>query len=101
MTNIFVGNLGPDTTEEQLLELFGAHGRVESLTLVKDRDTGESRGIAFIEMQESAEASSAVSKLNGTILNGRALRVNEARSKVIEDPSQPSSGTRDHRRHRM
>ena len=101
MANIFVGNLGPDTTEEQLLELFAAHGAVESVTIVNDRDTGQSRGIAFIEMGQPAEANAAISALNGTILNGGPLRVNEARSKPGEDASQPSSGARDHRRHRI
>jgi len=98
--NIFVGNLTPDTGEEQLLELFAAHGAVASVTIVMDRDTGQSRGIAFIEMANSAEALSAVSSLNGTLLNGQALRVNEARSKPAEDPNQLSSRARDHRRHR-
>ena len=101
MANIFVGNLGQDTTQEQLLELFAPHGAVESVTIVNDRDTGQSRGIAFVEMAQSAEAASAISALNGTMVNGRAIRVNEARSKLGEDATQPSSTARDHRRHRM
>lgn len=100
MTSIFVGNLAPDTTEDQLLELFAGHGTVESITIVSDRDTGHSRGIAFVGMAHSAEALAAISKLNGTMLNGYALRINEARSKPAEDPTQPSSAARDHRRHR-
>jgi len=100
MINIFIGNLGPDATEEQLLSLFALHGGVDSITLVRDRDTGEPRGMAFIEMRNAAEAETAISSLNGTILNGRALRVNEARSKLAEETARPSSGARDHRRHR-
>jgi cold-inducible RNA-binding protein len=100
MINIFIGNLGPEATEEQLLNLFALHGGVDSITLVKDRDTGEPRGIAFVEMRNAVEAEAAISSLNGAILNGRILRVNEARSKLAEEAARPSSGARDHRRHR-
>src|SRR5690348_915482 len=101
MINIFVGNLGPEATEEQVLNLFAVHGGVDTVTLVKDRDTGEPRGIAFVEMRNAIEAEAAISSLNGAMLNGRALRVNEARSKLAEDAERPSSRARDHRRHRM
>ncbi len=101
MSSIFVGNLGPETEEEQLLELFEVHGAVDSVTIVIDRATGQSRGIAFVQMPQSAEALSAISSLNGTLLNGRPLRVNEARSKPAETPNQLSPRARDHRRHRI
>lgn len=98
---IFIGNLGPEATEEQVLNLFALHGEVEGLTVVKDRDTGQPRGIAFVEMRNAAEAKAAISSLNGGMLNGRALRVNEALSKPEEDLTRPSSRARDHRRHRI
>jgi RNA recognition motif-containing protein len=101
MVNIFVGNLSPHTREEQLLELFAAHGAVASVTIVTDRDTGQSRGIAFVEMLHSAEALSAVSSVNGTLVNGHTLRVNEGRLKPAKNPNQLSSQARDHRRHRI
>jgi RNA recognition motif-containing protein len=101
MINIFIGNLGPEVTEEQLLNLFALHGGVDSVTLIKDRDTGLPRGIAFVEMRNIAEAETAISSLNGAMLNGCVLRVNEARSKPAEDAARPSSRARDHRRHRM
>ena len=101
MVNIFVGNLSSETGEEQLLELFAAHGKVESVTIITDRDTGQFRGMAFVEMLHSAEALSAISSLNGTLVNGRTLRINEARVKTSPTPNQLSSRARDHRRHRI
>ncbi len=100
MTNIFVGNLDITATEQQLRELFAPHGSVESITIVKDRDTGEPRGMAFVEMTQATEAQAAISALNGTMLNGRAMNVNEARPKLAGD-SADDSGMRDHRRHKM
>jgi RNA recognition motif-containing protein len=87
-------------TEQQLRELFAAHGTVETTTIVKDRDTGEPRGIAFVEMTQAMEAQSAISELAGTTLNGRPMTVNEARPKLHRDPIRDSD-RRDHRRHRM
>ena len=75
---IFVGNLSYQTTEEQLSDLFSEAGPVESATIVTDRDTGRSRGFAFIEMDKDA-AAAAIEKFNGVELNGRAINVNEAR----------------------
>ncbi|HSF23430.1 MAG TPA: RNA-binding protein [Blastocatellia bacterium] len=75
---IFVGNLSYQTTEDQLTELFSEVGPVESATIVTDRDTGRSRGFAFIEMDGEA-AAKAIEKFNGVELNGRAINVNEAR----------------------
>jgi RNA recognition motif-containing protein len=101
MINIFVGNIGTDVTEEQLRNLFAVHGTVASVALVIDRDTAQPRGFAFVEMNDSEEAKRAISSLDGAILNGRLLRVNEARSKPEDDPGRPSSDARDHRRHRI
>jgi RNA recognition motif-containing protein len=99
MTNIFVGNLDITATEQQLLELFAVHGAVESVTIVNDRDTGEPRGIAFVEMKQATEAQAAIAALDGNLLNGRPMRVNEARPKLQRNPR--NSGIRAHRRHKM
>jgi RNA recognition motif-containing protein len=101
MASIFVGNLGAEISEQQILDLFATFGRVENVTLVKDRDTHQPRGMAFVEMPQDGEAQSAIASLDGKLVEGRPLRVNEARSKLGDDPSQPSSGARDHRRHRI
>ena len=82
MTNIFVGNLDFGATEESLRSLFEAHGAVERVSVVTDRDTGRSRGFAFVEMTDAGEASRAINALNGVDLGGRALNVNEARPKT-------------------
>ena len=100
MTNVFVGNLDITVTEQQLRELFAVHGTVETITIVNDRDTGEPRGIAFVEMTQAMEAQSAISALAGTMLNGRPMTVNEARPKLHRDPLRDSD-RRDHRRHRV
>ena len=75
---IFVGNLSYQTTEDQLTDMFSEVGTVESATIVTDRDTGRSRGFAFIEMDRDA-ATQAIEKFNGVELNGRTINVNEAR----------------------
>ena len=75
---IFVGNLSYQTTEDQLTDLFSEVGQVESATIVTDRDTGRSRGFAFVEMDKDA-AAQAIEKFNGVELNGRTINVNEAR----------------------
>ena len=79
MTNIFVGNLSYQTTQEELEAAFAPYGAIERVNVVRDRDTGQPRGFAFVEMSDSGEASSAINSLNGRELNGRALTVNEAR----------------------
>ena|SRR5579864_2563685 len=81
MKKIFVGNLDFGATEDSIRALFEAHGAVESVKLMTDRDTGRSRGFAFVEMAD-ADAEAAIKALNGTNLGGRALNVNEARPKV-------------------
>ena len=77
MKNLYVGNLPHSTTEAELRNLFEAHGGVEKITLVTDRDTGRSRGFAFIEMEQDA-GSEAIKRFNGSEFNGRAINVNEA-----------------------
>src|SRR6188472_4058706 len=86
MTNIFVGNLSYATTENELETAFGEYGAVERVSVVRDRDTGQSRGFAFVEMTNSAEANNAIKALNGREVNGRALNVNEARPREARGP---------------
>jgi cold-inducible RNA-binding protein len=81
VTNIFVGNLSYQTTQEDLLAAFSQYGAVERVNIVTDRDTGQPRGFAFVEMTNRNEADQAIAQLNGAELNGRALNVNEARPK--------------------
>ena len=81
MTNIFVGNLSYQTTQDDLHAAFAQYGGVERVNIVTDRDTGQPRGFAFVEMSDSQAAQSAITHLNGSELNGRALNVNEARPK--------------------
>jgi len=77
--NIYVGNLSRDVTEEDLRQTFEALGKVESVTIIKEKFSGESRGFGFVEMPAKAEAESAITGLNGKELKGRPLKVNEAR----------------------
>lgn len=82
MTKIYIGNLSFKTTEDDLRALFSQYGGVESVSIATDRSTGQSRGFAFVEMSAKNDAESAISALNGTDLNGRAINVNEARPKT-------------------
>jgi len=77
--NIYVGNLLRDVTEEDLRQTFEVFGQVTSVTIIKDRFSGESRGFGFVEMPAKAEAEAAITGLNGKDLKGRTLNVNEAR----------------------
>ena len=79
--NIFVGNLSFQTSQDELLAAFSQFGNVERVNIVTDRDTGQPRGFAFVEMPDKGEAENAISQLNGAEMNGRALNVNEARPK--------------------
>jgi RNA recognition motif-containing protein len=79
--NIFVGNLDFNVTEEAVRSLFERYGQVNSARIMTDRDTGRSRGFAFVEMENEGEADQAISALNGYTMDGRALNVNEARPK--------------------
>lgn len=78
-SKIYVGNLSYDTTEDNLRELFAQAGTVTSVALIKDRDTGQSKGFAFIEMGTQAEAEKAIQMFNGKSLGSRELKVNLAR----------------------
>ncbi len=81
MMKIFVGNLSYQTTQDDLQAAFAAYGTVEQVSIVTDRDTGQPRGFAFVEMTNRSEAEAAITNLNGAEMNGRALNVNEARPK--------------------
>jgi RNA recognition motif-containing protein len=80
MTKLYVGNLPFSATEEAVRTLFAAHGTVEKVSLINDRDTGRPRGFGFIEMS-NADASRAMQALNGKDMDGRALKINEAQDK--------------------
>ena len=95
MKKLFVGNFPFNTTEAQLREWFQPFGTVDAVTIVTDRDTGRSRGFAFVEMPNNSEADAAIAGLNGKDTGGRALTVNEARPKVERGNSGPRHGSRD------
>jgi len=82
MKNLYVGNLPHSTTEAELRTLFQPHGDIERVSLVTDRDTGHSRGFAFVEMTNAGEADKAITALNGTEFAGRTLTINEAKPKA-------------------
>lgn len=77
--NIYVGNLSFDTTEDQILQAFENFGTVESVNIISDRFSGKSRGFGFVEMPNKDEGIDAIAGLNGTEMDGRQLKVNEAR----------------------
>ncbi|HEV2828233.1 MAG TPA: RNA-binding protein [Pyrinomonadaceae bacterium] len=78
-TKLYVGNLAFQTTSQELQELFATAGTVESASVVEDRETGRSRGFAFVEMSTKEEATSAIDQFNGKEVGGRPLKVNEAK----------------------
>lgn len=82
MKNIYVGNLSFQTDEEALRQAFAHFGQVDNVNIVRDRDTGQPRGFAFVEMANDSEAEAAMQQLNGSALDGRNLTVNEARPKT-------------------
>jgi RNA recognition motif-containing protein len=100
MKNIFVGNLDFGVTEASLRAAFEAYGAVDRVSVVTDRDTGRSRGFAFVEMADSAEADRAINALNGTNLGGRAINVNEAKPKAAGGGAGGGGGQRRERRER-
>ena len=81
MKNIYVGNLDFRTTEDELRQVFEAYGQVDRVNMIRDRDTGQPRGFAFVEMTNDAEAEKADAGVNGTNVGGRTLNVSEARPK--------------------
>jgi RNA recognition motif-containing protein len=87
MTTIYVGNLSFNATEQDVRSLFERHGKVDSVKLIMDRETGKPRGFGFVDMDQT-EAQAAIQALNGHQMNGRPLRVNEAQ----ERPQRPRQG---------
>ena len=94
MKNIFVGNLDFSVREEAIRSLFETYGAVERVSIMTDRETGRSRGFAFVEMTNEGEAERAISALNGSNISGRALNVNEARPKAERGPRPGGGGGR-------
>jgi RNA recognition motif-containing protein len=86
--NIYVGNLAYSVTEDQLREAFAQFGEVSSAKVISDRETGQSKGFGFVEMPDDGAAQSAIDALNETALNGRNIRVNQARPRE----NRPSHG---------
>jgi RNA recognition motif-containing protein len=82
MKNLFVGNLDFHVVEDDLRELFGQYGQIDRITLMRERDTGRSRGFAFVEMANTDDADKAIKELDGGQFVGRTLRVNEARPRA-------------------
>jgi cold-inducible RNA-binding protein len=82
MKNLYVGNLAFGTTEEQLREMFQPYGAIEKINVVRDQDSGQPRGFAFVEMTSDEEAGKAIIAVNGSTVGGRAVIVNEARPKT-------------------
>ena len=83
--NIYVGNLSFNTTSQDLEDLFGQYGAVESAAIINDRETGRSRGFGFVEMENAAGAK-AIEELDGKDLGGRNLKINEARPRESRGP---------------
>jgi RNA recognition motif-containing protein len=86
---LYVGNLPFSATEDSLKEAFLQFGAVESVTIITDRDTGQSRGFGFLELASQQEAANAITKMNGSDMDGRTLKVSEAQAKAPRDGSGP------------
>ncbi len=80
-TSLFVGNLSFRTTEQELESLFSNYGEVTAVRIIKDRNSGRSKGFGFVEMEDAVAASTAIEQLNGREVSGRVIRVNEAQPK--------------------
>ncbi len=86
---IYAGNLSREVTEEDLEQAFAVFGQVSSITIIKDKSTGISKGFGFVEMPTQAEAQAAIDSLNGTELKGSAVKVSEARPRPKTYPAEP------------
>ena len=84
--NIYVGNLKYETNDDELREAFEPFGQVESASVIRDRNSGKSRGFGFVEMPDKEEGEAAIKALDGAMLKGRAVRVNEARPREDRRP---------------
>ena len=81
VTNIYIGNLSYDATEDDIKQAFSQHGEVSTVNMIMDRETGRPRGFAFVEMPNGDEAQKAIQEVNETEIAGRAVKVNEAKPK--------------------
>ena len=97
-TKIYVGNLPWAITEEQLEEIFGVHGEVDITKIVSDRDSGRSRGFGFVTMTDADAAKTAIETLNGYVVDGRNLVVNEAHDQADKRPTGGNRGLYGQRR---
>jgi len=84
--NIYIGNLAYSVTEDELRNAFAEYGEVSSVNLIIDRGTGQSKGFGFVEMPDASAAETAIKSLNGTELNGRSVKVNEAKPRESRPP---------------
>jgi RNA recognition motif-containing protein len=98
MTNIYVGNLSYSATEDDLREAFARFGQVSSVNIIMDRETGRSRGFAFVEMSNADEAKTAIENVHLTEIAGRKVTVNEARPRQDRSPSGGQRGGGNRRR---
>jgi len=92
MKNVFVGNMSFETTESGLRAIFEPFGEITRVNIITDRDTGRARGFGFVEMSNDEEASKAITALNGTEMDGRALNVNEAKPRAAGSGPRGSGG---------
>jgi RNA recognition motif-containing protein len=98
--NIFVGNLSYTTDDDALRQLFEPHGEVSSAKVIKDRDTGRSRGFGFVEMPNNEEGRAAIAAVNGMDLDGRTIKADEARERPERRSGGGGGGGRGPRRER-
>jgi len=89
---LYVGNLPYSATEQSLRDAFAASGTVDSVSLITDRDTGQSKGFAFVEMSSDSEAQTATQAMNGKMLDGRQIKVNEAKPRENRGGSRGGGG---------
>ncbi len=87
--NLYVGNLSYSVTEEDLKEAFSEFGELESVNIIKDKYSGQSKGFGFVEMPDNAEADKAIKALNGNDLKGRAIKVNQAKPRAERSSRRP------------
>jgi len=92
--NIYVGNLSFDVSEENLRQVFEPFGQVSSITIIKDKYSGQSRGFGFVEMPDRAQAQAAIESLNGKEVSGRQMSVNEARPRTDRGKSGERGGSK-------
>lgn len=90
--NIYVGNLAKDVTDQDLQSAFSAYGQVKSCKVIRDHDSGESKGFGFVEMPQNSEAQTAIQELNTRNIKGRRINVNEARPKTNDNRRVNSNG---------